>query len=529
MFSYDKKLFEAITDAISQEGREIYVDTEYSSPSNDRDYEKGIRIYVSEFERAFLGEDDFKALIETHGIAEVFYYLIMQMRFRYPKFFPAHDLCFLLANVLACQIKNPTNIVLLDFELLPVAVLLSKFGASIYVDVKNSEDRRAICDLLNVHTQSSWQALGDKLPENSYILSQNPLCISEGLAVENLAGGVLLVNINFLRLDIYTHARREWVKSKLVENVVQVPRPRRQAVNIYPSIITLSNAKQEAIVMSQVVGTGFGAGSLDMEQALHQMATGIQVSTQSLLQSPKCDLTPSVHLAEYESDKAKNITTLGDVAHVLRCQIPRTVFDFDLYVESSSLRPAFENDEKYKDISGLIYKEIGLANIDQVSGFVDLSKTQDVNLKITSMGKQGKYLLQPDDIVMNFRGSLDSLGKVGFVDDLPDRHLLEQEDVDGTSVGGYVASKSMLIIRPFAIDPAWLFGYLRKELVKEDLTNQAKGEGVKTITIENVKNIQIPKCSAEDVQHANEVRQEVADLMNKISQIYKEIAMKQGS
>ncbi len=566
MFCYSKEMAERVYNAIAElhlwNGAGLYwygVDNEFPLESA----ESSVRFSPDTFTKALnIKELNFQSFLDAHGSANVFYYTLMHTRSDHPAFFPVHDICFLATNLLARQQRqwqeqrvgmsssNVMRLILLDWELLPIAVLATTFGVQITLPpcTKEAESAQALRHSLMYYLpEGQWDVWQRAVPHlahthaeasgNLFLLGKNPLSISEGLfETSRVDGGIFLTHWDFLNLRIYTHARQEWLKSGLVESVLQLPRPRRQRVSVHPAFMVLKRRKSDTVRMAHMEQCNAGPGGLDMQQTLASLDAGSDIAAQDILQSASCSLLPAVHMAKNNAPHVENIVPLREIAHVLRCQIPRTLFDHKQWMDYyHACMPFHMDDDRDDDLQVTIYTELGLADIDTASGFVDMLGGQEIEMTFSSMGKQGKYLLQEGDIVMIFRGSEESIGKVGYVDELPDaleEKALAHRSAYGIKVGGSIAGKSMFIIRTFApsvVDAVWLFAYLRHGSVRAHLAEYAKGSGVLTITTEQVKNLPIAVPSADNVRHIHDIHREISDSMNKIRQIYVKIHHNAGT
>ncbi len=496
--------------------------------------------WLEQFYQCFDKQEEY-AIYTKGRKAEIFYYILMSLRKMHSKLFPVSDICLFAVNLLARQKQGKSmHILLQDWAMLPVALLATCFGARVSVFPLSGEEQKYMektCVFLQKELpQGGWNRVGSTLPEQYYLLGQNPLVIAEkefsATHTKAIVGGVVLCSWDFLGLSLYGYARRLWVEQGLIHSILQLPRPRRQGVNTYPALLNLGQGNTKSIGMAQISSMSTGLNATAMKTALQALEQGIQVRVQNLLRSGLCNLTPAIHEEEQNPTPTEGNVLLRQVAHVLRCQLPRTTFDHQAWQSraEATLEVIYDNEDNAVGVEPTIFatfhRELGLADVDAVSGFVNIFGGQSIVLRITSYAKQGKFLLQPGDIVLIFRGSLESIGKVGYVDDMPedsDRPYRYCNYSGGLSMGGHIAGKSMLLIRPFAVDGAWLFSYLRQNHVRKSLASHASGASLLTITMENVKNMTIPLPSAAEVNKANIVHQEVAECVAEIKRQYAKI------
>jgi hypothetical protein len=124
------------------------------------------------------------------------------------------------------------------------------------------------------------------------------------------------------------------------------------------------------------------------------------------------DLKPGWHLTRRAAPVPSGSVRLSDVAQVIRCQLPRAKVDSQ---ETNALTA--EAVITGSPLGGVmidgsfVCREIVLGDLDELTGFVreygELTRVEE----FSPTGRQGKYLLRSDDILLAFRSAESSPGK----------------------------------------------------------------------------------------------------------------------
>ena len=146
---------------------------------------------------------------------------------------------------------------------------------------------------------------------------------------------------------------------------------------------------------------------------------------------------------------------------------------------------------------------------DPQTGFLEEYGGNLVRLKLTLLGKQGKYVLQANDILLAFRGTATSIGQVGFV---------QEEGVPG------ITGQALCIIRSLpGIDPVWLYYYLQRRTIREWIRGKATGTTLLTINLESIRDIPIEAPDASEVDAVNEQHRRISEAMSGIADLRQEV------
>lgn len=157
-------------------------------------------------------------------------------------------------------------------------------------------------------------------------------------------------------------------------------------------------------------------------------------------------------------------TKLGDVADVIRCQLPRT---------------------RTGGKEGLILcREVTQADFEPISGIVS-GGSGEIWVELDPKSKQQKYLIRNNDVLFSFRGTEGTLGQVGF-------YTCQGVDM-------VVCGQSLCIIRPKTIDAIWLYHFMRNRTVRESLLANAGGNRLMTINLNDLRNVLIQIHSDDEI------------------------------
>ncbi|MCH5277978.1 MAG: restriction endonuclease subunit S [Desulfovibrionaceae bacterium] len=451
------------------------------------------------------------------------YYVLMKYRDIAPEFFPPHDLCLLMANImLRCMAGHEGGpVALLDWGLLPAAIWLAAAtgtkGRTFFLPPEGEERREAdllIEDLEQLLPGTVWRrnpGEDGELPPDAWVLACDPL--AHGVRdpkflsrLEAMAGGVFLCGWGFLGVRIHAHTRSLWLKAGLIDSVLQLPRPRRQSAAEYPAILTLRPpAPDRPIRLARVSDCGSGPGGLDQAACLSLLdgapgsADTVELEPRESARDGLFNLTPTAWLTPAISTSSGR--TLRSFAQVLRCQLPRkrlTEEELGWFEELGQ-----EPDAPF------VAREISLSELDPMTGFVDEYRGNRVKVALTRLGKQGKYLLQANDIVFAFRGSALSVGQVGFVEE-------EGEPA--------ITGQSLCIIRALPdMNPIWLYYYLKRDRVVRFIRSKAIGSSLLTVNLESIRDIPMELPGREELEFITQEHRKISENMARVAQLHREL------
>lgn len=157
-------------------------------------------------------------------------------------------------------------------------------------------------------------------------------------------------------------------------------------------------------------------------------------------------------------------TKLGEVADVIRCQLPR---------------------QRAGGGEGwLSCREVTQADFEPISGMVS-SGSGDIWVELDPIGKQKKYLIRNNDVLFSFRGTEGTLGQVGL-------YIGQNEEM-------VVCGQSLCIIRPKAMDGLWLYYFMRRRAARESLLAKSCGNRLMTINLNDLRDVFVEMPSDEEV------------------------------
>lgn len=464
--------------------------------------------------------------------AELFFYLSLEVGRRRPGLFPAADACLLAANLLMARHGEVTGktFVCLDWTLFPAALLLAGYGACVCLprDAEHENETAAMATLLaRTIPGSAWSVPEPGAfapPHDSLVLGGHPVLHTEGRPdfLKNLSGvkgGVFFCYWDFLDVALHAHVREQWLASGLLRSVVQLPRPRRQAEAHYPALVELG-AKSKAgradhcIRLALIKDASRGPGGLSQAKALQLLleplqpdcAEALDLSTAELRIQGNVDFKPVWHLTRRAAPAPSGSVRLSDVALVIRCQLSRAKVDSQ---EAAAL--AAEAASTGCPLGGVmsdgsfVCREIVLGDLDELTGFVreygELTRLEE----LSPAGRQGKYLLRPDDILLAFRGAESSLGQLGFM----------EEDLDVPAVTG----QSLCIVRAFGVDPVWLYYTLQRSGIRRRIVAQATGSKTLTVNLADLRDLPLLLPDDHDVKFLNEHHRRIVHNTEEIRRI----------
>lgn len=431
---------------------------------------------------------------------ERLYYSLMDYLPGLKSFFPVHDVSLLLGNLLLRRFPAPAAINLLDWSLLPSVVAIADrlpSGTRVNVPWRMPETGDLAKELAQSLPMLQWSAeqgegvalgcVGGRDPEASERLFEQ---------LEHWQGAFLLGGWDFLGLSAHAHGRARLLGRNLIESVLQLPRPRRQGSAAFPAILGIArNPERKTCRLARVPAWEAGPGALNQREAI-DLVTGSPNPGRSLdmpmgkfCMDGKFVLTPSAWLAEAEPGTNLINPTLRSFAQVLRNQIKRDRVckrgnpDFGILTSPDDPR--------------ILVNEIVLEDRDALTGFIDPEWAAKSLVEPGKGNKFKKYFLQEGDIVLAFRGSLESLGAVGLA-------------VEFSATAPSITGQSLCIIRPLPrIDPVWLYYYLQRPRVRQFLQARANGSQLMTVNLETIRDIPLELPSQEEVDLINEAHRKV--------------------
>lgn len=148
------------------------------------------------------------------------------------------------------------------------------------------------------------------------------------------------------------------------------------------------------------------------------------------------------------AEKKDDCFFLGHAVDIFRCQTP---VDKVLRSQSGCLSPGVAADLPVRELPGN-YFLCPLARADDIepeTGFLRIGDVPDVQVCLPDR----KYLLRKNDIVLSHSAKLEKLANVG---------LMHEESLA-------IPGKNLLVLRSPAIDPIWLFYFLRQLKTREEI------------------------------------------------------------
>lgn len=181
-------------------------------------------------------------------------------------------------------------------------------------------------------------------------------------------------------------------------------------------------------------------------------------------------------------------TSLGEIADVVRCQLPRQRADWGK--------------------GWLLCKEVAQADFGAISGLVE-GGSENVWIELDPGGKQKKYLIQAGDILFSFRGTEGTLGQVGlFI---------------GQNEGFVVCGQSLCIIRPKNVDTAWFYYFMRKQEIREKILSKAAGDRLLTVNLNNLREIDLETPSDKEILKVQEKHSKILEIHGKMHELRHEL------
>lgn len=394
----------------------------------------------------------------SNGEKEKFFYRLLGLRRIFPRLFLPPDLSLLAANVALGMEKD--RVVLLDWELLPSAILLSMAGVKIALP-----DKSIPLPIETFYTVDGETSLGWDLEAH---FANNP----------NFSATLGEQAVFFSTRDFLTSAKAADVRDNLIYNnlldrVLRLPKPKRQNWNMYPILMILGKT-EEPIHFAEISTTGPGPGGLDQEQCL------------KALWEKERKTEPSERVKT-------GVSLLRKIADVLRCQVARK--------KAKGSEPE-ENQ--------ILAREVSLADLNPVTGFV-VEETKSLStIDPEVVNDVSKYFLRKNDILMVFRGAESALGRVGLFN-------LEQSTIDT------IPNRAFCVIRArMGINPVWLYYALQKPEITDEIRKSGSGADTLVVSLEAIRDLEISLPQPEQEMEIAEKYGEIIENAAKIKEIQDE-------
>ena len=426
--------------------------------------------------------------------AEVLFYFLSQMLRHRPGLFPVPDITLAVFNILSIRHELlKCRLLCLDLSLLPVAALAAAWGASIALPLayKNEKWPRAL-----FHSYLSL----NKNCEGTIVIGSDPFKLIEDRPsllnqLSSSKGGIIFCYWDFLGVNLYSYPRQKWLEAGIVRSLVQLPMPRRQSSRTYPALIEICPSRPDVsetlIRLADVREKPSAVGPLSQSAVLHavfsppEKGTSLDIAPDLLAVKENGDFTPRRFLAAAE--KAGEIK-LGDCAQLIRCHLARA-----------------RHDPEEREGDGLVCREISLSHLD-LAGFAmpgtgNLVRVHELN----PQGPEGKFLLRKNDILICFRGTEATIGRVGLVADEP-----EEPTISGQSI---------CLVRVRDADPIWLYHYLRQNQVRRRILGRCSGKSMLTANLGDLRDFSVIKPSPKQIKTVTEKHESLLVAMKKVRQI----------
>ncbi|BAH74950.1 restriction endonuclease subunit S [Solidesulfovibrio magneticus] len=181
-------------------------------------------------------------------------------------------------------------------------------------------------------------------------------------------------------------------------------------------------------------------------------------------------------------------TKLGEVADVIRCQLPRT-------------RTGGKD-------GWILCREVTQADFEPISGIVS-GGSGDIWVELDPSGKQKKYLIRNNDVLFSFRGTGETLGQAGL-------YIGQNEE-------RVVCGQSLCIIRPKAIDGLWLYYFMRRRAARESLLAKSCGNRLMTINLNDLRDVLVEMSSDEEVDKIHAKHKRISSIYTEIQELSAEM------
>lgn len=501
------------------ENRIYHLTAHYYKRSNAWDWQWPVPAFVEKFAKP---EDGLRNIISEMTASRALFYFFDFT----PGFFPQApmmDLSLLLANAAYFLIpkQKTAHIELLDYWTVASAILLAdSLPPDSVISLPPAPEGKdglaeKFVDILHSYFPNivfrQNPAIPGQYPENSIMLGKDPFHYCEDdpgflRRLEKTGGGAFLTSWNCLGAQKYAHTRMLLIKNCNLKGVLQLPVPRRAGAARNPALLVLGASGQNDMTRAgNLSDESIGGGRLNMDLSMRMIFDDLpedmratEFSGEQIAGNGLYSLMPAYIQAEKSKDAEKLTTTLSQYAQVLRCQIKRErMADSETVDEDLTCQ---------KEDNMFVIREVSLDDCDELTGFLDPVKGNRVKVPITPLVGNGKYILQANDIIFAFRGSPPSIGKTGFV-----------QNVGLPAITGL----SICIIRPHAdTDPIWLYYYLRRKSVRNQIFSLSCGATLLTINTDTLKSLPMPEPGKDEIIKINALHARIAGNMNTISVLW---------
>ncbi len=274
---------------------------------NSATISQAIKIFIDKYNKNKYFYDRALSLTIERNFKKIFipkeiklFYMLMMLRYRYPKFFPAPSLCVLMSHALRGQMRQipEARISVKSIELLPIALLVAHEAKEIYIENVDDAVSHAVKNYLNENSFSSeeffqqsvfkereagiqkfyfspssssqgiqnflkyqilnkqkWFFRQTKVPkENCVALSQFPLphtSLDKSIfaKLQNYGASIVFTSLNFLASEEFKPLRQDLIERNLLDTVAQLPLPKREGNRNFPAILILNKEKSDTVSM----------------------------------------------------------------------------------------------------------------------------------------------------------------------------------------------------------------------------------------------------------------------------------------
>lgn len=435
---------------------------------------------------------------------QAIYYLLLEYRRFAPSFYPPHDICLVLAN-LAKAAGEDGRLFVLDPKVLPSAVLLAGKGWEIAFPAESRPLKEMLAACLKGIT---FMDLPEKPAKDAAVLAGDPrICLEEGKGelIREAESAICLANWDFLGVKSSESYRRYWMEKGGVSGILQLPRLKRQGSAAYPAIMRLNRDAPNEVRMARIGKVEIGVGALDQEQAIslmHGEPDGVNskdIGKETINANQGCNLTPAVWLNAGNYLPKENGTNLGKYVQIIRCQLKRV-----------KVANASETVYGQQPDGSFVVREVGMGALQSQCGILLESCGETVRIAFKRQNSQFKYLLRKNDLIFAFRGTTESLGKVGFVDSDP-----ETPSITGTA---------FYLLRPLAgMNPVWLFWQLQSKEARNAILARSSGTTMLNISVDDMGSLPIRMPEQKELEQIMGLHSEMAQRATEISMAMLEI------
>jgi hypothetical protein len=403
--------------------------------------------------------------------AEVLFYFLAQIGRRRPGLFPVPDITLAAFNILAGRHNLwGDRVVCLDLALLPVAMLAAGWGAQVVPPSSPESWPEALF---------STALSDDKTLEGALVLGGDPLKLAEARpdllnGLSRTQGGIIFCNWDFLGVNLYGFHRMIWLEQGIIRSIVQLPHPRRQSARYYPALVEIRPGRpypgtaQTLVRLADVREKSSILGHLSQSEIMEAVfepseeGKSLDIAPARLANDESGDFTPRRFLT---GRQGLGEVALGGCARLLRCHLSRARHDPKKKKE--------EEEEK-----GVVCREISLSHLDGLTGFTIPGTGQFVRVNgLDPRGHEGKFLLRRNDILMCYRGTEATIGRVGLV----------AFDFEEPSICG----QSICVVRAKGCDPVWLYYHLRSGQVRRRILGRCSGRSMLTVNIGDLRELPV--------------------------------------